>query len=128
MLLNYFKNAIPAKQFPLYFQLKMHLQCNYVESLELGDKIKGIVEITWSNKEELTYGQSNSKLWMRFHSGKIIASRLHQVVHTDPHKPSISLINCKAICYPDSIRFITAATKFGCKHEEISINAYKLKQ
>ena len=105
-----------------------HLQCNYVELLELGDKMKGIVEITevqQKHLEELTRGQRNSKHWMRFRSGRITASRLHQVVHTDPHKPSIFLI--KAICYPDSVRFTTAATKFGCEHEETAINAYQLK-
>ena len=64
--------------------------------------------------EELTCGQTNSKLWMKFCSGRITASQLHQVVHTDPHKPSISLL--KVICYPDSVRFTTAATKFGCEH------------
>ena len=46
------------------------------------------------------------------------------MAHTDPHKPSVSLI--KAICYPDSVRFTTAATKHGCEHERIAINAYKL--
>jgi len=47
------------------------------------------------------------------------------VVHTDLHKPSVSLI--KAICYPDSVRFTIAATKHGCEHERTAINAYKLK-
>ena len=104
-----------------------HLQCNYMELLEAGDKMNGISEISTVQQihlEQLTRGQSTSKLWMRFRSGRITASRLHQVVHTDPHKPSISLI--KAICYPNSVRFITAATKHGCEHERTAINAYKL--
>ena len=53
-----------------------HLQCNHVELLEIGDRMEGIVEITsvyQKHLEELTPGQSKSKLWMRFHSGRIIA-------------------------------------------------------
>ena len=46
-------------------------------------------------------------------------------MHTDPHKPAVSLI--KAICYPDSFRFTSAATKHGCEHESTASNAYKLK-
>ena len=105
-----------------------HLQCNYMELLEAGNKMKGILEISTIQQkhlEQLTCGQSTSKLWMRFRSGRITASRLYQVVHTDPHKPSVSLI--KAICYPDSVRFTTAATVHGCEHEKTAINAYKLK-
>ena len=105
-----------------------HLQCNYVELLAIGETMKGILELTSAQQkhlEQLTRGQSTSKLWMRFRSGRITASRLHQVVHTDPHKPSVSLI--KAICYPELFRFTTAATKHGCEHESTAINAYKLK-
>ena len=60
---------------------------------------------------------------MRYHCGRITASCLYEVVHTDP---AISLI--KSICYPESerSRISTAATEYGKKHEMQAIAAYKL--
>ena len=114
-----------SKHLPLALKLlcdPAHLQCNYVELLEAGYKMKGILEISTVQQkhlEQLTCGQSTSKIWMRFCSG-------NQVVHTDPHKPSVTLI--KAICYPDSVRFTTAATAHGCEHEKQPLMLTSLKQ
>ena len=63
---------------------------------------------------------------MKYRAGRITVSRLFQAVHTDPNKPAISLV-C-AICYPESVKFTSSATKYGCEHERKAIDAYKLKQ
>ena len=49
-------------------------------------------------------------------SGRITASKLREILHTDPLQPSISLI--KSICYPEMRLFTSAACKYGCDHED----------
>ena len=66
--------------------------------------------------EEITRGQAFSKIWVRYHCGRITASRLYEVIHTDPHRPAISLVT--SICYPESEIFSTAATEYGKKYEK----------
>ena len=89
----------------------------------------GLLDVTdqqCKHLEELTRKQLFSKIWMRYHCGRITASCLYEVVHTDPHKPAISLI--KSICYPVSerSRISNAAPEHGKKHEKQAIAAYKL--
>ena len=63
----------------------------------------GLLDVTdqqCKHLEELTREQAFSKIWMRYHCGRITASRLYEVVSTDPHKPANSLI--KSICYPEN--------------------------
>lgn len=106
-----------------------HLQQNYLELVEAGENMHGILDVTplqQSHLEKLTRGQAKSRLWMRYRSGRITASRLYQATHTDPHKPALSLI--RSICYPESARFTTAATQYGCEHECKAMDAYKSKQ
>ena len=45
------------------------------------------------------------------------------VCRTNVDKPAKSLI--KGICYPDSVRFNTAATMWGCDHEKNALDAYQ---
>ena len=73
--------------------------------------------------EEITRSQVKSKLWMKYRSGRITASRLYQVVHTNSHAPSLSLL-C-AVCYPATVKFTTKATKYGCEHEKDAVKLYK---
>ena len=61
---------------------------------------------------------------MRFCAGRITASRLYQVVHSDPDKPAISLVY--AFCYPETVKFTTRATLYGCKHEDETVDKYRL--
>ena len=60
----------------------------------------------------LTREQSKSRDWFKYRAGRITASRFRQVLHTDPHQPSLSLL--KSICYPEIHRFSTQATTWGC--------------
>ncbi|KAK0151911.1 hypothetical protein N1851_006715 [Merluccius polli] len=73
--------------------------------------------------ERATRSQSASSIWFRQRAGRITASKLKQVLKTNPQQPSKSLI--KAICYPEEFRFTTAATSYGCKHEAQARGAYE---
>ncbi|XP_039875475.1 uncharacterized protein LOC120726167 isoform X2 [Simochromis diagramma] len=73
--------------------------------------------------ERATRSQSASSIWFRQRAGRVTASKLKQVLKTNPQQPSKSLI--KAICYPEAYRFTTAATSYGCKHEAQARGAYE---
>jgi len=118
-----------SSHFPLALQSLFdpaHLENDYLQLVEEGENMPGILDITsqqQKNLEELTKGQANSRLWMRYRAGRITASRLYQAVHTDPHKPALSIIY--GICYPESTKFTTKVTQYGCEHERRAINCYK---
>ena len=60
-----------------------HLQCTYLELLEAGEQMAGLLEITPTQQkhlEEMTRGQSKSNIWLYFRSGRVTASRFHQVL------------------------------------------------
>ena len=73
--------------------------------------------------EMMTRNQSKSRDWFRYRAGRITASCFRQILHTDPHQPSVSLL--KSICYPDTHRFSTKVTIWGCEHEKDALQAYK---
>ena len=58
--------------------------------------------------ERATRDQSDSNLWFKYRSGRITASRMKSVCHSDPANPAQSLI--KVICYPEAFKFVSAAT------------------
>ena len=74
--------------------------------------------------ESATRKQSASRVWFRFRTGHITASKMHSVLHANSDMPSVSLI--KSICYPESYRFSVEATKWGCQHEKLALDAYRL--
>ena len=65
------------------------------------------------NVEESTREQRNSKVWTKMRAGRITASNFHQICHTNPAKPSLSLI--KPICYGSN--FQSAATYWGIRQK-----------
>ena len=67
--------------------------------------------------------QAKGSAFFRHRAGRVGASKCRAASHTDPSQPSQSLV--KAICYPDIFRFSTAATRYGCKHEDIAIAEYE---
>ena len=90
-------------------------ECNKVQ-LNLSDEdIKSI--------ERKTVDQAKGSAFFRHRAGRVGASKCRAASHTDPSQPSQSLV--KAICYPDIFRFSTAATRYGCKHEDIAIAEYE---
>lgn len=73
--------------------------------------------------EKETRTQAKGSALYQQRAGRIGASKCHAACHTDPLQPSQSLI--KTICYPDVFNFSTAATRHGCKHEDLPIAALK---
>lgn len=70
-----------------------------------------------------TQDQSSSTIWFCQRAGKITASKLKDACHTDPDKPSPSLI--KIVCYPEVHKFSTAATRWGCSNEKKARDVYQ---
>ena len=62
--------------------------------------------------ESATCKQFDSRVWLRFRTGHITASKMHSILHTNSDMPSVSLI--KSICYPESYRFNTRKVSLGC--------------
>ena len=73
--------------------------------------------------EQNTRRQAQSKVWFQQRAGRVTASRLKAVVCTNMAQPSQSLI--KDVCYPDSVRFKSNATTWGCEHEDQARREYK---
>ena len=84
-------------------------------SVEITEEMAKVVE-------KATRSQSQSKLWFKYRAGRITASRMKAVCHTDAANPAQSLI--KTICYPEAFSFTTKATKQGCKHEKVTQEIY----
>ena len=87
----------------------------------------GLLDVTnqqCRHLEEITRWQAFPKIWMHYHCGRITASRLYEVIYTDPHKPAISLVI--SICYPESEIFSTVAAECGKNYEKQAIAAYIL--
>jgi len=72
--------------------------------------------------EKATWSQSNSKLWYTYCAGRVTASRMRSVCHTNLANPSQSLI--KTICYPEAFAFVSKQTDWGCKHEKKARDIY----
>ena len=49
---------------------------------------------------------------------------MHSILHTNSDIPSVSLI--KSICYPESYRFSTESTKWGCQHKKLAMDAHRV--
>ena len=99
------------------------LEHNYMQLLQQAKLVAVEVNKTQQeNVEQATRRQSNSRLWFRFRAGRITASKMYSVLHTNTTMPSVSLI--KDICYPEAHKFTTNATKWGCNHEQEALDIY----
>ena len=100
-----------------------HLEKSFEDLLQLSEDTEVVVTLDQSKAvEEETRTQANSRLWFRMRAGRITASKLKAVCSTDPAMPSVSLI--LSICHPEMSMFCTAATKWGCEHEQIARSKY----
>ncbi|XP_060771536.1 uncharacterized protein LOC132882266 [Neoarius graeffei] len=104
----------------------VHLGLSYPDLLlecEAAFQALNIDENQASSVEEETRKQAKSKLWFQMRAGRVTASRFKAAARTDPANPSKSLI--KQICYPQAYKFTSAATEWGCQHENEARNVYK---
>ena len=57
--------------------------------------------------EKATRDQIDSSLWFKYRAGRVTASKMKAVCHTNPTNSAKSLIKC--FCYPEAFKFSSAA-------------------
>lgn len=75
--------------------------------------------------ESETRKQVSSAKWHKYRTGRITASNMHAVCHTNIDHPSVSLV--KRICAPASVAFTSAATDWGTRKETVAKKVYTAK-
>ena len=70
----------------------------------------------------MTRKQTQDRQWLALQSGRITASKLKAVTHTDISQPSSSLV--QSVCYPEVSKFTSVATTWGCDYEKHAISQY----
>ena len=104
------------------FQVK-YLSFNYFELLKMSIQYQ-ITSISLEHQQRLasyTRGLSTNKQWYKYRAGRVTASTIYQVIRTDPHRPSVSMI--KQICYPEiTVKPKSLSNEHGCKHEKTEKN------
>ena len=101
------------------------IEKNYLELLDISREVIPSLKITeeqQNNVEILTREQHNCKQWYRFRAGRITASNMHAVFHTDANMPSMSIL--KSVCYVNAHTF-TAGMRWGCENEKNAFLVYK---
>ena len=102
-----------------YMEMEYH---NLLTECKLVSESIDITAESADSIEKATRDQSNSNLWFKYQAGRITASRMKAVCHTNAGKPAQSLI--KGICYPEAFSFKSKATIWGCQHEQKARNFY----
>lgn len=91
--------------------------CNELaERLSVSDSVCAAVE-------KRTRGQSASRLWSLYRTGRVTASVLGAVCHTNLEKPAASLVN--KICYPSKQVLRVPAVEYGRRNERKALAKYK---
>ena len=103
---------LPKPLTTLFAETNMKL--SYIELLSACAKVTMEISPEECKAVEVeTRDQAHCRLWFSLRARRITASRLKAACHTDPAKPSKSLI--KIICYPEAHKFSSAATKYGLR-------------
>ena len=102
--LDTFPTPLPALQQSSYLTL------NYPDLLNVCESVDVQVSCEMAQLvEKETQLQSHSKLWYSYRAGRVTASCMKAVCHTNVANPSQSLI--KSICYPEEFSFSSKQTK-----------------
>ena len=96
------------------------MQLNYDELLKQRESV--LVEEIADVVEQETRAQSQSKFWFKQRAGRVTASKMKPVCHTNLACPSHSLI--KTICYPEGFSFTSKQTACGSKNEKKAHELY----
>ena len=99
------------------------LQLSYDELLEHCESV--LVDITQEMAnvvEQETRAQNQSKFWFKQRAGRVTASKMKAVCHTNQAHLSRSLI--KTICYPEEFSFSSKQTAYGSKNEKKARELY----
>ena len=119
----YVKGVLPQPLTALYNQ--KYQEMPLPEILKACEALFDTVTITpeqATTVELETRGQSKCELWYEQRAGRITASNLRKVLHTDFSKPSVSLL--KTICYPHTMKFYSKACEYGQQHEADALHIY----
>ena len=118
------KSSLP--EFPKPLQLlynPKYLLMGYDELLNVCESLDiDMSEESAQLVEKETRLQHNSKLWFKYRAGRITASKMKSVCHTDASNPSQSLV--KSVCYPEAFCFTSKQTVWGCTHEKLAKDLY----
>ena len=101
-----------------------HCKLNYLDLLKACDNVS--IEVTDDMAqavEKETRKQSKTALWFKYRAGRVTASRMKAVCHTDITNPAQSLV--KSICYPEIYNFTSKQTNWGCRHEKQARDRYE---
>ena len=96
-----------------------------LEELQVYCKEKVNIDVTKEQcdlLEQKTRAQAKSSHWFDARAGRVTASRLHAVCHTNIEAPAPSLL--QNICYPQKTTFTSLATHWGQINESIAKKAY----
>lgn len=129
---DYFESFVPRSlsptlPSPLSGLYKMeYLTHGYAQLLHLADNADvSVTPEQCKAVESSTKDQSKSHLWFNMRTGRVTASNLKSVCVSDEATPPLSLI--MSCCYPESAKFKTLATTWGCQHEATARQKYKQK-
>ena len=129
---EYSNNYVPKDsqlEFPQSLSLlydPAFIKLSYVELLQKCESVRiTVTEKMASSVERESRQQFKSKIWFKYRSGRITASKMKSVCHTNAANPSQSLI--KSICYPQAFVFHSKQTDWGCRHERSARNRYEAK-
>ena len=96
---------------------------NYLELSKICENIElSVTQEQAATVERETRCQSEDRSWFQFRAGRITASKIYSVCHTRTDLPSQSLI--KSICYPESYKFSSDSTNWGCQREKTARDLY----
>ncbi|XP_051266591.1 uncharacterized protein LOC127369363 [Dicentrarchus labrax] len=97
----------------------------YNELIEKCDKVFEELKMTDEQcklVEQETKGQASSRMWYTYRCGRVTASKFGAVIKSNENQPPKSLV--KAVCYPESAKFTTAATRWGIHQENKAKEKY----
>ena len=123
---NYSDKFVKCNELPRPLQL-LHdpkfMTLEYEELLNECASLKILLTKNQAEKVEIeTRNQAKSNLWFKFRAGRVTASKMKAVCHTDALNPSQSLV--KRVCYPEAFCFKSKQTTWGCKHEKPARDRY----
>lgn len=123
-----FTETVPVKHLPVSMQTLYSEKNKNLTAQELDAKcenVKQTMKVTQAEVDylaESTIKQSSSPVWHEQRTGRVTASVAHNVLHTKPDNPALSII--KKICHPNSAPINTPAISWGREKESEAIKAY----
>ena len=106
--LDMFPKPLKCFQQPSYLQLPYNELLSMCENVSIDSEVADKMAKSLENE---TRSQSKCSLWFKHQAGRVTASCMKQVCHTDVTNPAESLV--KSICYPQELSFSSKQTDWG---------------